>query len=129
MGIAGITVNRLTRKENRQLEDFISLHAEEIKSGKWTIKSLADLASRRLGRLVTSGNLKAAANVMGVVFSNSSPKIGCSLFQLRACVKLLAKELFDLKKEMGLVCSPILEQLANDNYESESGVSDTQGIQ
>jgi len=35
------TMNRITRQEQRQLEDIVQQHEAEITAGRWTMDSLA----------------------------------------------------------------------------------------
>lgn len=106
------TMNRITRQEQRQLEDIVQQHEAEITAGRWTMDSLAQVASRQMGRNVTAGNIKGAAKTMSIVFRDGCAKAGRSMKELRACVKLLARELVGMKKALGVVACPELEALA-----------------
>jgi hypothetical protein len=112
----GSSVNRLSRKQQRALEDLCVTYKEDIESGKFTRACFAELASKRLGRPVLVTNVKSSAEFMNVNFRRgyAGGGYGNSLHELRSSIQLLAAELYQFKKEMGMVVSPTLEELARE---------------
>ena len=110
--------NYLTRKESRVVEDLILEKGEEIEEGKWTQQALADIATRKLGRPVTVGNVRGSAIAMSISFPRVS-KPGITNAELRAIITLLVRELVQLRGELGTPCSPTLLALAEKEENNE----------
>ncbi|KKN19994.1 hypothetical protein LCGC14_0940120 [marine sediment metagenome] len=116
--------NCLSRKECRIVEDLLVDHAEEIKVGKWSVKSFASYVEGRLKRPVTIGNISGAVKAVdGVQFTatRGQAKSTKSLRQVQAVICLLAKELAQLKGELGMTVSPTLLAISNYSENGESG--------
>lgn len=115
--------NVLNRAEARRLEDLVQEHQKEIQEGRWTKTAFAAMAGKKLGRPVSPGNVKGAAGVFGLAFPRpvgSSHGHSRSLTELRAAVVLLARELVAAKGEMGMLCSPTLQALAQTAVNGEA---------
>jgi hypothetical protein len=68
--------NQLSRKEQRALEDFLESRREQIALYKRTRTALATEATEGLGFVVTYGNVRAAAEVVGVDLIHRETKRG-----------------------------------------------------
>jgi hypothetical protein len=66
--------NTLTRAEQRKLEDLLIAKKAEIAEGKWKLEELALLATERMKRNVTVGNVSAAAKAVDIPFSAKQSK-------------------------------------------------------
>jgi hypothetical protein len=107
------TKNTLSRREQRALEDLLIEHKAEAEAGKWTLVKFAEFATQRLRRPVTAANIAGCARNMEVKFNNHFNKVGGSMFQLRACIRILATELINTKARLGDIISPSLQGLAD----------------
>ena len=109
------TVNRLSRRECRQLEDLIAAQADLIDRGVLDANTLAFNATKHLGRPILVTNVASAAAAVGVKFPNKAAggvHALRNLKQLRGAVTLLARELSKLRAEYGETVSPELNALA-----------------
>jgi len=114
--------NTLTRKEARQVEDYVLEEAERIQSGAWTQTTFAEHLTNRMKRPVTKGNVQAASRAMEVYFirgGGAAP--GHSLKEMRCLIQLLAREVANIRGELGLVVNPTLQALAEE-YEENNNI-------
>jgi len=113
--------NCLTHKEARQVEDCVLEEAERIQSGAWTQTTFAEHLTNRMKRLVTKGNVQAAARAMEVYFIRGGAAPGHSLKEMRCLIQLLAREVANIRGELGLVVNPTLQELALE-YEENNNI-------
>ena len=118
-------MNRLDRRANRKLEDFILSRKSAIAAGEYTMARLLSVSTDEVGCPVKITNLKAAAKLMDVPLPRATGMGGNSPLttarQLRAGIKLLAYEPWELKGRLGEVASPTLKALAEDDPPMQQG--------
>lgn len=114
MGAVGTKTNKLNRTEQRRLEDHVLAKKEAIEKGEYTPESFCVYYQSKVPNcVVTVGNVAGAAKVMKVAFVKRQRVSGMqNMKQLRATVKLLARELSHLQNEMGVHVSVELKALS-----------------
>lgn len=99
--------NRLTRPNQRQLEDLIIKHKKEIVEGAWNKEKFAVHASDVMKMPITEANVYAAAKAINVNFPYGTQGRGAkNVKEVRAAIKVIAAELVRLGGELGHVVTP-----------------------
>jgi hypothetical protein len=76
--------NCLDRISQRKLEDLVLEHRAEVEAGKWTIVAMADALGKRMGRPLTSANVKGAMRAVSIDLPKNKVTIGKSIREMRA---------------------------------------------
>lgn len=91
------TRNMLKREIVRKLEDYVLAHKDDIERGVWSMPEFAEVATKALGSKITDHNVKAAANVMGLMFTNQiRRRESTGIQELRSDLALLFRQVKSL---------------------------------
>lgn len=104
-------MGKLSRRESRTLEDLVLRNKSEINESRMSAESVAEIATKALGKEVSTQNVRAAGRVVSVSFPKGQGLQGTT--ELRAAIRVLARELDQLAGELGHTISPEIKALIN----------------